>query len=228
MTKEDVIVTKIVAQCDPCQRVKNAPYRFRVTLGQEHTRFNSKVYMDLMHIEGDYVLHLVDEATRFSAAKFLGKRVTTEKVWEAFIQCWSSVYTGMLHTIAVDEGTQHSDIFGELSKIYDIDVQKSGTESHNSLGIGERYHDTLRKTFLKLPEDHPNLKKDILLAIAIKAINDTLGPEGIVLSALVFGEFPSIRAFIGPKVPHATPSREGNCSSRSTQAYVKALGTSKD
>ena len=72
---------KNVAQCGPCQRIKNARYRFRVTHGQEHTRFNSKVYMDLMHIEGDYVLHIVDEAICFSAAKFVGKSVTTEKLW---------------------------------------------------------------------------------------------------------------------------------------------------
>ena len=44
----------------------------------------------------------------------------------------------MPHAIAIDEGTQHRDMFGELSTIYDNDVQKSGTESHNSLGIGER------------------------------------------------------------------------------------------
>ena len=71
---------KIVAQFDHCQRVKHASYRFRVTLGQEHTRFNSNIYMVLMHIEGDYVLHVFDEATRFSAAKLVGKRVITEKV----------------------------------------------------------------------------------------------------------------------------------------------------
>ena len=107
----------------------------------------------------------------------------------------------MPHTLAFDEGTQHRDIFGELSTIYDTDVHKSGTESHNSLGISERYHEPLCKTFLKLFEDHPSLKKDFLLAIATKAINDTLGPEGIVPFALVFGEFPSIRAFIGPNMP---------------------------
>ena len=75
----------IVAQCDPCQGIKNAPYHFRVTLGQKHTHFNSKMYIDLMHIEGDYVLHLDNETTRFSAAKFVGKRVTTEKVSETIL-----------------------------------------------------------------------------------------------------------------------------------------------
>ena len=32
-------------------------------------------------------------------------------------------------------------------------------------------------------------------------MNDTLRPEGIVPSAHVFGEFPSLRAFRGPIVP---------------------------
>ena len=110
----------------------------------------------------------------------------------------------MPQTIAVNEGTDHRDIFGELSTTYEIDIQKSGTESHNSLGIGERYYDPLRNSFLKLREDHPNLKRDVLLAISTKAANDTLGPDGIVLSALVLGEFPSIRGLIGPKVHRAT------------------------
>ena len=102
-----------------------------------------------MHIEGDYVLHFFDEATRFSAAGFAGKRVTAEKVRVIIIQCWSSVYTGMPHSIAVDDRTQHRDILGELSNIYGIDIQKSDTESRNSLGISERYHGPLHKTFLK-------------------------------------------------------------------------------
>ena len=78
----------IVAQCDPFQHIGNAPYRFRVTLGQEHTRFNRKLYMDLMHIANDYILHLGDKAALFSAARLVRKRVTTEKVWLAIIPCW--------------------------------------------------------------------------------------------------------------------------------------------
>ena len=136
--------------------------------------------MDLMHIEDDYVLDLVEEATCFSAAKFVEKHVNTEKVLETIIQCWSSVYTNMPHTIVVDEGAQHRDMFGELLKIYDIYIQKSGTGPQNSLSIGEKYHKSLCKTFLKLQEDHPSLKKDLVLTIATKKINDNLGPECIV------------------------------------------------
>ena len=116
----------------------------------------------------------------------------------------SSIYTEMPYTTAFDERTQHRDIFGELAHIYDINVHKSRKVALHSLGIGERYHDTLRKTFLKLCEAYHNLKKDTVLALAVKAINDTLGPEGIVPSAPVFGEYPSIRSFLGTKIPRPT------------------------
>ena len=75
------------------QRVKNALYRLRITLGQEHTRFNSKLYMELMHIERDYVLNLFDEATRLSAARLVDKRVVPEKVWVA------NINVGLLYTL---------------------------------------------------------------------------------------------------------------------------------
>ena len=40
--------------------------------------------------------------------------------------------------------------------------------------------------------------------MVVKAINDTLGPEGIVPLALVFGEYPSILSFIGANLPRPT------------------------
>ena len=90
--------------------------------------------MDLIHIEDNYVLHLVDEATRFSAAKFVGKRVTTEKVWEAIIQCWSSVYTGMPHTIAVDEGTLTVTSSGNYQQ-YTTSMYRKVVQSHTTLWV---------------------------------------------------------------------------------------------
>ena len=41
----------------------------------------------------------------------------------------------------------------------------------------------------------------LLIAIAINPINDTLGPEGFAPSALVFGEFPSFISILGPVLP---------------------------
>ena len=94
---------KIVAECEPSQRIRNSPLRFRVAMGHENVRFNSRVYIDIMYLDGRPVLHIVDESTRFSAARLLTK-MTTDAVWEAIVMCWSSDYTGLPKCIMVDEG----------------------------------------------------------------------------------------------------------------------------
>ena len=67
-----------------CQRITNAPERFRVTQGFENFRLNSCVYLYIMYLEGIQVLHLVVEATRFSVAQFL-ESIPAEDIWESVI-----------------------------------------------------------------------------------------------------------------------------------------------
>ena len=58
--------------------------------------------------------------------------------------------------------------------------------------MGERYHQTLRNKFRKLELQYPNTDKKLLQSFAVKGRNDALGPEGLVPSAFVFGEFPPV------------------------------------
>ena len=78
---------------------------------------------------------------------------------------------------------------------------RSGKQHHRALGIGERYHEPIRRTCRKPRIDHPKLKNEYLLSLAVNPCNDTFGPKGIVASALVFGEFPSLGSFLQPKYP---------------------------
>jgi hypothetical protein len=66
----------------------------------------------------------------------------------------------------------------------------TGIESHNNLGTGEQIYSRIRMIFNKISADHPELPSNLRLSIAIKAINDTAGPEGIVPSLLAFGALP--------------------------------------
>ena len=56
-------------------------------MGAENTRFDAKLYIDFMDIEGAPVLHKVDDATPFSAAQFV-EPLTTESVWETILSLW--------------------------------------------------------------------------------------------------------------------------------------------
>ena len=84
--------------------------------------------------------------------------------------------------------------------MHKIKVKQSGLQSHNSLGVGERYQKPLRDTYRKLKLDHPNMQQRLLLALSVKAMDDMLGPEGFVPSSLVFGEFPILHSFLGPVI----------------------------
>ncbi len=93
---------------------------------------------------------------------------------------------------------------GQLAPRYYVNLEKSGTQSHSSIGIGERYQKLLRKTYRELKCDHLSALRQLLLALPVKAMNDTLRPEGTAFSVQVFGEYPGVRAFEGLLIPRSS------------------------
>ena len=81
-------------------------------------------------------------------------------------------------------GSQFRKVFVKLTSIRDVNIERSVVESHNILGIGEVYQKTLDDIFRKLKLDHAKVQKQILLTLAIKAMNDTLGPGRIATYTL--------------------------------------------
>ena len=63
-------------------------------------------------------------------------------------------------------------------------------EAYNSIGLIERYHVPLRRAYSILLKELPDLPKEERLQMAIKAVNNTAGPDGIMPMLLVFGAFP--------------------------------------
>ncbi len=75
----------------------------------------------------------------------------------------------------------------EFCFIQKIKDKKSGIQPHSSLGIRERYHPVLLDTYWELKQEHPSQQQRVLIAAAMKAVNDTPDLEGTVPSVLVFG-----------------------------------------
>lgn len=152
--------------------------------------------MDLMWINGKAILHIVDTATRFSAACFLDSAgmdygQSVDGVWTAFIQTWCTIYSGFPNRIRTDQGSVFtSQRWRELTDMSGIELRLSGVKAHRSLGIGERLHGPLRRIYNKIAMDYPSSSASILLKIAVKAMNDTIGENGLVPSKLVFGITP--------------------------------------
>jgi hypothetical protein len=84
--------------------------------------------------------------------------------------------------------------FKQLASSMSIKVKKVPVKAHNSVGLVERYHALLRRAYKimkeKLKDKHIN--KEIILQIAVKAVNDSARPDRIVLTLLVFGLYPKM------------------------------------
>ena len=197
------ILKQISKACSTCQVHSSGPLRFRVTLPKSKCVFNHELALDLMWLDGSPVLHVVDTHTHFSSAIFLNGK-STKDVWNAFIICWAAVYPGYPDRFRVDQDSIFtSKEWHQLSHSAGIDVQLSGIESHNAIGVGERYHAPLRQIYSKIRTDVPSIDPSMALKLANKTMNDTMGPEGLVPSLLVFGLLPRFPPSSTPLLSHA-------------------------
>lgn len=71
-----------------------------------------------------------------------------------------------------------------------IEVKTVPVEAHHSIGMVERYHVPLRRAYDIIQAEFPILNKHRVLQMAVKAVNDTAGPDGLAPTLLVFGTFP--------------------------------------
>ena len=159
-----------------------------------------------MWLESEAVLHIVDLHTRFQNACFLTEGKSSEAVWKAFTDIWATYYTGYPSTIHCDQERSFvREQFASNCNSQGINMIVSGIDSHHSLGSGESFHRHLRRVFQSVRASHPTIDKKHALRLAIKAINDTAGPHGLVPSVLVFGSMPAFP--LAPKNMHSQAER---------------------
>lgn len=144
-----------------------------------------------MYIDGKPVLHLVDEATHYNAAQFLRKQSSTD-VWKSIMRCWYRTYLGPPDFLHVDQGTNFvAKEFKECAEAEGIKILEAPIESPSTMSHVERYHVPLRSAYNKIREslDRSESNADCL-QLAVKATIDTIGPEGLCPTLLVFGTLP--------------------------------------
>ena len=140
-------------------------------------------------------LHVVDLETNFNDAMFL-KNHTVEGVWDSFVTCCEALYIRFSMKMRLNQGSAFNSVrWKHRDDGVRTVVQTSGVESHNSIGSGERYHAQLRRVFNKIILEDPKIERKMALQLAVKARNDTMGPEGFVHSYLGLGciqRFPAV------------------------------------
>jgi hypothetical protein len=82
-----------------------------------------------------------------------------------------------------------------------IIIKAVPVEAHWSIDVVKRYHAELRRAYQVIFEDlntGSTISKEIILQMIVKAINDTVGPDGLVLILLIFGAYPRMHAMDPP------------------------------
>ena len=191
------IIEKIVKFCKHCQLHSRAPGRFKFKItDEENMLFNKTVEIDIAKIGDSNVLHVIDLATGFNAARYLPDD-SAASVWNAFRMCWIDVLIGPPEYVRVDAGTNVASAeFAANASSLNIAVQQVPVEAHNSIGKIERSHGILRRVFViikeELKESGAKFDRNLVLQMACKAINDTAGPDKKIPTLLVFGAYPRL------------------------------------
>ena len=182
---------KISRVCEYCQKYGRSPGRFRFQL-KDDIDFNYSIVVDIMYIDGQPLLHIVDEATRFQNGRWL-QNLTSKHTWEVLRLCWIDTYLGPPDLITHDAGKNFvSKEFQQYAANVGSATKGVPVEAHNSIGMVERYHEPVRRIFRIVTLEIPGIERDMALQMTFKAINDTAGPDGLVPTLLVFGAYPRL------------------------------------
>ena len=183
------VLSDISRSCHACQIYSTKPITFQVRFPDEVV-FNKEIRIDLFFLDQAPVLSIVDVGTNFATGRFL-HREDTATIWNTFLYSWVCMYAGFPFSMLTDQGSVFmSKEWEEKCKNALITLRHTGTESHNSLGFGETYHALIRRVFNVVSVSYPSEPRELRLALSVKAVNDTAGPQGLVPSLLVFGVIP--------------------------------------
>lgn len=193
---------QLTKYCSFCQKYGRSPGRFKFTLRKD-LDFNQSVYVDITYINGKPVLHIIDEATRYQAARWLSD-ISAKHTWDTLRTCWIDTYLGPPGYIIYDSGTTFvSKEFNNYATSMAISTKAVPVEAHWSIGLVEEAHGPLKRAYQIITEECPDIKKELALQMAVKAVNDTAGPDGLVPTLLVYGAYPRM-SFTDPPAPSVT------------------------
>ena len=193
------VLRYLTKYCEQCQKHGCSPDRFTFTL-KDDLDFNYNVIIDIMYIRSKPVLHLVDEATCFQARRWL-KNVSAQYVWDRLRLCWIDIYLGPPDLVTIDAGEQFmAKKFRQYAANMGIIIKNAPIETHHFIGIVKRYHGPLQQVYSIITTKILGIEPELAFLMSFKAINNLVGPNGLVLTLLVFDVYPRISELDAPFV----------------------------
>ena len=84
-----------------------------------------------------------------------------------------------------------------------------------------------RRTFRTIQMDHPKVRKEFVLSLYIRTLNEIMGPACIAPYALIFGELSILRSFLKWKIHRSIPAKRRQTPFTTRQIMVEAQAKSK-
>lgn len=107
--------------------------------------------------------------------------------------CWINGYVGPPDVIAHDSGKNFmGEAFQANAGMPHKQTKSMPVESANSMSIIGRYHAPVTRAYNIIRKESPDTDKEGALQMVVKAVNDSVGPEGPVPTLLVFGALPRL------------------------------------
>jgi len=72
----------------------------------------------------------------------------------------------------------------------EIKVKEVPIKAHNSVRKVERYYTLLQQAYKIISLELEGASKELILQIAVKAVNNSASPDGLIPILLVFGAYP--------------------------------------
>jgi hypothetical protein len=110
--------------------------------------------------------------------------------------------------------------FVDNAKIMAIEIEEIPVKAYHSIGKIDKYHAPVKRAFEVIIANFSNtITPEHVLQMAVKAVNNTAGPDGLISTFLMFGTFPRI-SHESPPLPSITARGEAM---RKTMAEVHKL-----
>ena len=215
--------------CDTCRicRAWKRPSSKSATQVTQAEAFNDRVQMDLLYVGEAVIVHLCDEATRFSVADIVKNREPAE-ILSCIKRSWVKYFGVPKLFVSDSEGALGSEEAAIWAERLDTSFKLLPRNSHAT--TVERHHETLRQLIHKISEqcrsEGLTISLEDIVSEATVAKNSLLTINGFTPFTAVLGRTPNILPeHERPTVSTLADNVGGQCSKHATRLREIAVAS---
>ncbi len=180
----------LIKFCHHCQVHEKFSSRFNFTL-KDDLEFNFNVIVNIFYLKikidvNKSILHVMNEAIRFQVDKWL-KNITIWHVWNQLRICWIDIYLKSFDLIILNASKQFiAREFKQYAFNMKIRVNIVSIETHHSIDMIEKYHDSLCKMYAIIIAKISDIDSNSTLQMTFKALNDSVKFDELISTLFVF------------------------------------------